>query len=148
MVYALLMVHFSKISGRRRAIHALALLLALAGLTLRALVPPGFMPEVRASADIPALVICTANGPLTLAEYSGKAGQSERETPPGHSDGGHSDGGQCPFAAFGHAAARPDALSVVAIQATFDAPQAFIRLAPALPADGRPYAPRGPPARA
>jgi hypothetical protein len=77
-------------TGRKSAIWALrpAALLAILAILLRASIPGGFMLSSAKAGSLPALVICTAQGLMTLADHPD----------PGKIDDGKQDGA-CAFAA-------------------------------------------------
>ena len=123
---------------RLRAIKHAAMLLALAAIALRALIPAGWMPGSDHTGHGAPLVICTASGVQTV--YS----ESDRRAPvpakPAHHD-------ICPFAGVGALAAGATALALIAPPVYADVPTPAVR-EPVLRFSRLPGAagPRAPPA--
>lgn len=115
------------------ACRSAALMLALAAMLLRGLLPAGWMPNTAGASGTP-FVICTIGGPLHQAPHHGldKSG----------------DGSLCPFAATAHLAPPQMAVAVAA--------PGFAGIDAALPSAKQAseqtihtaYRPRGPPIRA
>lgn len=120
--------------------------LALLALTLRALVPTGYMPDARALHDGRLEVtFCSASGDLstlTLAldgragEPGGKLAHDAAET-----------GAQCPFGLLAHVAPAPLPYipPIVLPAGRYAPPPAAYRALPALAAQGPPLGSRAPP---
>ncbi|RAK67657.1 DUF2946 family protein [Phenylobacterium kunshanense] len=120
---------------RGTSLHSAWLALAAIAVMLRVLVPPGFMVGKPTDETPFALVLCTAQGMVTVPA----------EAPPsGDTDGVAADSAPCAFSATAQLATPP---SVELI------PQTFARVAPAAPdravhlAPGRGLAAPPPPAR-
>ncbi|WP_144629916.1 hypothetical protein [Bordetella genomosp. 13] len=166
------MFHFPRTSTTHRP--SLSLLgLLLFALTLRALVPVGYMPDAQALREGRlALAFCAAAGGLPLAprvpmsmggmhagmdhaDMTDTAGagamasmaHGHPDHGPGHS--GSAAGQECPFGLIAHQALDSSAvtLAVAALPATRRAPPppAADSPAPPMPAAGPPLGPRAPP---
>ncbi|CAB3693624.1 DUF2946 family protein [Achromobacter pestifer] len=118
--------------------------LALLALTLRALVPTGYMPDVRALHDGRLQVtFCSAAGDLsTLSLALANTGGGEK---PEHD--GAKTGAQCPFGLLAHIAPAPTpALTPMVLPAgQYVPPPPAYRALPALAAQGPPLGSRAPP---
>lgn len=114
-------------SGLLMRLRAAGLVLALAAITFKAFLPPGFMfGEDNGRVGV---ILCTIDG-AALSHQDG-----DHETPSQNSAGQH-----CPFALAGAAACAPDLVEVAA-----PAERAFVTT-PAAPLAERPHAlPIGPP---
>jgi hypothetical protein len=133
--------------GRAARAHGV-LWLALLALTLRALVPAGYMPDARALHDGRLEVtFCSAAGDLsTLSVALARAAGDER--PSGHDAA--KTGAQCPFGLLAHVAPAPTpAVTPILLPAgRYVPPPPAYRALPALAAHGPPLGSRAPPALA
>ncbi len=120
------------------------LTLATLAVALKILIPPGFMagPQVG---DLPfALVLCTAQGAVTVAPGDAPAGHADHDKAP--ADSAHDS--PCVFAGHGLNAAPPNLIDVAAVEfvAYPYRPHADIAdLAPGRGLTGPPLPARGPP---
>ncbi|MBB1596380.1 DUF2946 family protein [Achromobacter sp. UMC46] len=125
--------------------------LALLALTLRALVPAGYMPDVRALHDGRLEVtFCSAAGDLSTLSVAlgGARGGGDGGDPAGHD--GAKTGAQCPFGLLAHVAPAPTpSLAPILLPAgRYVPPPPAYRALPALAAHGPPLGSRAPPALA
>ncbi|WMD20430.1 DUF2946 family protein [Achromobacter seleniivolatilans] len=121
--------------------------LAILALTLRALVPAGYMPDARALQNGRLEVtFCSAAGGLTaLSVALAQNGASESTGKPIH--GAAETGAQCPFGLLAHVAPAPTAPSapIVLTAVRYTLPPPAYRALPALAAQGPPLGSRAPP---
>ncbi|MGE8641037.1 MAG: DUF2946 family protein [Achromobacter sp.] len=133
--------------GRAARAHGV-LWLALLALTLRALVPAGYMPDARALHDGRLEVtFCSAAGDLTTLNVAlARAAGDDRPT--GHDAA--KTGAQCPFGLLAHVAPAPTpAVTPILLPAgRYVPPPPAYRALPALAAHGPPLGSRAPPALA
>lgn len=119
--------------------------LALLALTLRALVPTGYMPDARALHDGRLEVtFCSASGDLsTLSLALGKTSTDKSAHDAAET------GAQCPFGLLAHVAPAPvPGITPILLPASRAAPPPpAYRALPALAAQGPPLGSRAPPSR-
>lgn len=120
--------------------------LALLALTLRALVPTGYMPDVRALHDGRLEVtFCSAAGDVSTLSLSLGARAGEPGGKPVHDAA--ETGAQCPFGLLAHLAPAPLPFMapIVLPAGRYAAPPPAYRALPALAAQGPPLGSRAPP---
>jgi hypothetical protein len=119
------------------------LTLAMLALVLKVAVPAGFMTAAPAANALPfALVICTGQGPMTLAPGEALAGH--QKSPAGKT----THDSPCAFAGHGVGAAAPNLIDAVAVEfVAYRAAQnsPLVDLAPGRGLAAPPLPARGPP---
>ncbi|MFY0480704.1 DUF2946 family protein [Achromobacter marplatensis] len=120
--------------------------LALLALTLRALVPTGYMPDARALHDGRLEVtFCSAAGDLSTFRVALAGSKGGDDAPASHDAA--KTGAQCPFGLLAHVApAPPPALTPILLPAgRYVPPPPAYRALPKLAAHGPPLGSRAPP---
>lgn len=131
----------------------ISLTLAMLAVALKVLVPGGFMAAAPAANALPfALVICTGQGPMTLA--SGEVLADQGKAPGGKAPSGKTPDGKtghdspCAFAGHGAGVAPPSLIATAAVTfVAYRAPQQrpLTDLAPGRGLAAPPLPARGPP---